>query len=208
MGEVCGQLVVVYRDDEFREASGQLGLEFIAHHESFHLAVQIYGSSVPIEYLRNKRSEITGGSTEFFHYLAEYFSTHDVESGSLDKNHVCNVIFEKYSMLSIDERREVDGIVFWEWPAEYYAYRKLKSDHLLDTKSYENIRRAAGSYSEYYPGVFMGLLLDGLFGSRQWQSQVGEGKSMMDVLGAACSNDYEPLPRVNVRVKRMEFPLD
>lgn len=205
MGEVCGSLVVVYRDDAFNMAAGELGLEFIAQHESFHLAVQIYGSQIPIEYLRTQRRVAEGRSAEFFKKLTESFFLFDAEKSHLNKDVICGKVFKGYDLLSEDEKREVDGVVFWEWPAEYYAYRKLKRDGSIDYKSYSVIRRLAGSYDEYSPGVSVGLALDGILGSNYWQSRVMKGESMMDVIGAMCSSDYIPLPRTNVRVKKMDF---
>lgn len=206
MGEICNRLVVVFRDDVFEMEAGNLGLEFAARHEAFHLAAQIYGSRVSLEYLQTQRRVATGRSAEFFDQLVNAFPLADVESHLPSISDVCRAIFPKYLDMSDDEKQEIDSLVFWEWPAEYYAYRSLKQEGRIDAISYERIRRLAGSYEEYSPGISIGLILDGMFDSRDWQARIKEGESMLDIIGAECFSDYKPLPKISVQVKRMDFP--
>lgn len=208
MGEACGRLVVVYRDDGLSAATGRLGLEFVGRHESFHLAVQMYGSSVPLEYLREKRNITSSRAKKFFERLSKSFPLAEVEANPPSEMDVCREIVTGYLELPDDVRREIDSLVFWEWPAEYYAYKSLRRYGKINHSSYKKIRLIAGDYYEYSSGVSFGLILDRVIGTRGWQDRVMTGESMLDIWGARCSANYKPLPRISIKIKRMDFPLD
>lgn len=205
MGEHCKQLVVLM-DLSAGTSDPQLAEAFLARHEAFHVAAQMYGSKIPLEFLEIEPSlvERFAGSTAFQPLFAEVDSLlATLDSGS---ELSCPALVDAYRALADNERRYLDYKMFWEWPAEFYAQQTTFG---RDTASYRNFRSRLFNggnegFELFVAGVEAGLILDRAMGREAWQDAVAEGRSMFDLLldATGCSR---PERGIRVRMKRVEL---
>ena len=205
MGEYCKQLVVLM-DLSAGTSDPQLAEAFLARHEAFHVAAQMYGSKIPLEFLEIEPSlvERFAGSSAFQPLFAEV----DALLAALDSGGElsCPALVGAYRALADDERRYLDYKMFWEWPAEFYAQQTTFGS---DTGSYERFRSGLFSngnegFELFVAGVKAGLILDRIMGREAWQKAVAEGGSMFDLVmaTAGCAG---PERGVRVRMRRVEL---
>lgn len=202
LGEKCGALIVLYRDDEFTKSSGITALRFVANHEAFHLAAQMYGMRVPIEYLDNRGYKPEAAS-KFFRDLTVLFGANYQYEPSKDQ--ICSFLEAELLALPRADRLYANKTAYWEWPAEYYSYSYLNARGQLDWGKYRRIRSSLGDYLEYAPGIPMGRMLDKLIGRAAWQDQLSAGSSMLDIACSVCFEGYKPDNGVLVQVRRMHL---
>lgn len=201
IGEACDHLFVLYRNDEFSEKFGQIGLDFVAHHESFHLLGQIYRNKVPVEMLVGVRPTISHKARLFLVDLKSVLGRRDGEM---------NVSFrDSYEQLPETDRAGIAFLAGMEWPAEYYAFKVMEARGSFGwLKQYRDIRSALGDEIEYSTGVAVGEVLDKIFDGRSWQTEVNNGATMLDVLLRMTDKDYQQPNRLLVRTERLELNID
>ena len=203
MGEHCGRLVVLMNLSP-GVSGAPVAERFLAHHEAFHLAAQIYGSGVPWEFLGVDPDAVhrfSGGSQ--FRTLFEQAGA--VTDGLRDgKRPSCEPLLQAYSALSVEERKYIDYKMFWEWPAEFYAEQIVFGERLNDYEKFREglFRTGNEGYELFTAGVKVGLALDTLVGRQAWQESVAGGASMFDVLleNTGCQS---PLRGPAMRMRRV-----
>ena len=205
VGESCQKLFVVM-DLSGGINGGTESLKLLAHHESFHIAAQMYGAKIPVEYLEIDPAltrEFSRGDefTEFYEDVEEL--TASILSGTPSS---CNKLESSYELLDARPREYLDYKIFWEWPAEFYAQQAVIPD---DFERYQLIRSklfAGGDpgYRLFLSGVRVGLALDTIAGRENWQSAVAEGHSMLNLL-LSHSGCRARQPSPTVRMKHVEL---
>ena len=208
MGEYCGSLVVVMNlSGGIR--GGHEARMFLAQHESFHVAAQMYGSLIPVRFLEIYQrivSRYAEGSqfTDLYSHI-DSFTKRITQVGSSGSG--CAALEKSLDSLDEDARTYLDYKIFWEWPAEYYAQQVIFPH---DYEKYVEVRRnvfASGGDSGsdlFMTGVRVGRALDVLVGRVNWQLRVSEGWTMLDLL-LESSGCEARAPGPTVRMKRVEL---
>lgn len=197
IGEACGRLFVLFKDRSLDR--WPLALEFAAHHEAFHLAAQIYGSKVPIEFLAVRRQDVGPNANRFFQQVEGSVGE---RSEAIELAELCGILRNEYLTLPESERDRIDAVAYWEWPAEYYAYQAMASRHDSFPSRYRSIRSRIGSLAEYSPGVATGMLLDRELGRSHWQLRVAGGETMIQIAASLCGIRTIPVNRAAGRISR------
>lgn len=196
LGNACGMLVAVFRGDDFLAEETEVRKKFVADHEGFHLFAQLFGAGIDPNLLHSTAS----GSDSFFDGIIERVAR-TPNADRIDKDSACELIPIHQAMKGTQSYDYVERIVYQEWPAEYYAYtlhRRAGHTH----ESYVRLREVVGSVSSYSAGVWIGQLLEELRGPH-WLNELDGGYSMIDLLGMACDDSYQPEARRLFPLSRM-----
>ncbi|WP_162433959.1 hypothetical protein [Pseudoxanthomonas koreensis] len=205
MGEEC-QKLFVFMDLGGGVNGGEPSIWFLARHESFHIAAQMYGSRIPVDFIQIDPELVRDFSdgTEFaglYHELA--LLTTSIVNGSPRS---CKSVELAYVSLSERSRTYLDYKIFWEWPAEFYAQQASFPGDFGKYESFRSQLYVGGDpgYELFVSGVRTGLALDALVGRSNWQSDVAQGQSMFHLLmahGGCQSRKFDP----TVRMRRVEL---
>ena len=205
MGEACQKLVVLM-DLSGGINGGETALQFLAHHESFHVAAQMYGNRIPFDFLGLDPELVRefAGSPEFNELYGQLeLLTTSIINGS---SRSCKGVELAYASLDERSRAYLDHKMFWEWPAEFYAQQVTFPGDFGKYQSFRSELFVGGDpgYELFISGVRAGLALDVLAGRANWQSDVAGGQSMFHLLMAhsGCqSRTFES----TVRMTRVEL---
>lgn len=201
IGEACDRLFVLFRNDKLLAKLGQIGLDFVGHHETFHLLGQIYRHKIPIEMIIGNRPIISDRARSFLKSINEKLG----RAGILE-NLDLRDSFEK---LPEPDRTGIEFLAGMEWPAEYYAFKVMEARGSAEwARQYSMIRSTLGDEIEYSTGVTVGGALDKIFAGRSWQIEVNNGSTMLDVLLKATDSGYVKPNRLLVRTERLDLNLD
>ncbi|MBS0214730.1 MAG: hypothetical protein JSR50_03135 [Proteobacteria bacterium] len=184
MGEVCGKLVVL-SSYPLTKIGGMTKkrLEFIAKHEMFHIAFQTYGYRLPIEYIGVNDAAVTGEliSDQATSGVISFGRVLYNELRNKNKNKLCANLGHEYEKLEIGQKAYLKYKIFWEWPAETYAFESLSWGGI---PAYLNFRKHLfASWRDnygielYMAGPLVAQILDRR--SRGWWREVADGQSMM-----------------------------
>ena len=205
LGEFCEQLVVLMNLDGGVKG-GEIARWFLAHHESFHLAAQMYGSKVPIRFLEIDQGLVSDHAQG--EYFSDLYSEIDLITDRILGGHPadCASLERSLSSLSDRSREYLEYKIFWEWPAEFYAQQIMFPGRFAEYKDFrQNIFVTGDSGSELFlAGVKTGLALDVLAEREAWQREVSEGWSMFDLLLSHCGCDGRD-PGPTVRMRRVDL---
>lgn len=196
LGNPCGMLVAVFRGDELFAHEAEARRQFVANHEGFHLFAQFFGAGIdPSLFFASP-----GDGEPFFDGVVERVARSPY-GDRIDKDSACELIPIHQAMKGTQAYVHVERIVHLEWPAEYYAYtlhRRAGHTH----ESYVRLRELVGSVSSYSAGVWIGQLLEEIRGPH-WLNELDGGYSMIDLLGMACDDSYQPEARRLFPLSRM-----
>lgn len=208
LGEYCGRLVVVMNLSGGINGGHEARM-FLAHHESFHVAAQMYGSLIPLRFLEIDQrivSKYAEGSrfTDVYSHIDRLTRGIQQNGGS---EFSCTALESSLSSMGEEARSYLEYKIFWEWPAEYYAQQIMFPDSY---EKYAEVRQSIFAFggdsgSELFTaGVKVGRKLDVLFGREEWQRRVSEGWSMLDLL-LERSGCVGQVPGPTVRMKRVDL---
>jgi hypothetical protein len=201
IGEACDRLFVLFRNDKLVAKFGQMGLDFVGHHESFHLLGQIYRNKIPIEMLIGNRPIISERARSLLKNINEKLGRVGILE-NLD-------LRDSFEQLPEADRAGIAFLAGMEWPAEYYAFKVMEARGSAEwARQYSNIRSILGDEVEYSTGVTVGGALDKIFAGRSWQIEVNNGATMLDVLLKATDSGYVKPDRLLVRVQRLDLNID
>lgn len=161
-------------------------VEFLAAHESFHVAAQIYGAKIPVNYLdmdpELARTYTDGVAFEGFYDAIDVM--HDgLAAGGKDAG--CEALSRAYEELSEDARTYLAYKAFWEWPAEFYSYSIAFSARPNEYEGFRaNLFRENAGFRLYTSGVKAAQLLEAKLARSEWQTRVANGQSMLSLLAA------------------------
>ncbi|MFC3149258.1 hypothetical protein ACFOEN_16670 [Piscinibacterium candidicorallinum] len=203
MGELCGHLYVLF-DDPILSASDERTRRFIADHEAFHIAAQMYGAKVPIVFVGD-RPQIEAESRSFLRNLERVLNASSLVGVGDAYDSVC-ALLEKYHLhTSSAERQALSHWIFWEWPAEDYAFRMLRKNHHADIEDYLRIRTLLGDSEVYALGPIVGMALDQMVGQAVWQHRIQQGETMLDVLVGSCTSGRGNKEYPTIEMSRVTF---
>ena len=205
LGEHCHRLIV------FMNLSGGVtdqprAEQFLSEHESFHVAAQMYGSKVPVEFMGVDPGLVRGfsGSDRFKNF---YTSIEDLFASEMNGDEAsCAYLEASYKALDPGAREYLDYKIFWEWPAEYYAQKAVFHDDFVGYSKFRSQLFSEGNdgFELFVSGVKTGMILDKVMGRERWQEMAAEGASMLDLLLGHYG--CHPIPRsLPVRMKRVDF---
>lgn len=202
MGEACGRLVV-FMDLRLGLNADPRSLIFISQHEAFHLAAQMYGSVIPIDFveLEPNLAEENADGLAFSGLYSAIGRSLDGGSGS------CSDVAAALRGLTESQRRYINYKAFWEWPAEFYAQQVVFAG---DFDAYVGLRSELfahdnSGYQIFVTGVRVGQQLDQKLGRAVWQEMVANGRSMLDLFleSGGCE---APARGPGVRFRKVELP--
>lgn len=165
IGDACGRLVVVYRDDFFLRDENIEKVKFVADHEAFHLFAQFFGNGIPLELMDSSGGPIVKGG--------DFFSLVQRKAGwgefGVD---ACEFVGDCLRYRGSGYFEYMERVVYIEWPAEYYAYLRLMKRG-GDDFSYMSMRKELGDFDEYSSGVIIGRYLSSI--DSGWMDKLKEG---------------------------------
>lgn len=193
-GESCGTLVVLFRDDNLlAKENKNVMLYFVSSHEAFHIAAQIYGGRIPIKYIETHRPILTAHEKDASVKLRQIAESYLSFGSTSRKAKSCGALKDVVDGLSKNEIERLNFIIFWEWPAEYYAFRVMRSRGILDLTAYNTLRTEIGDAEEYTPSAPFGLMLDNLYSGTTWQHRIADdGVTMLDLFMDLCGMNPAP----------------
>lgn len=172
--------------------------QFLAWHESFHLAAQFYGNSVGFTRLRESSApENPLKVSEYWRSILIAVRNHVVSTDSPS----CPLIQARFGSLSEADRNYVLDRAFWEWPAEYFARSQ--------SGGYENPGRYRAVRSKLSEGINLYVIgsiamehVARIHGTnREWQYRISDGESalnvVLDTLGCATVPDNPGMVKVD-----------
>jgi hypothetical protein len=190
LGRLCGKDVVLigpgitalYKKEEF--------INFISIHEAFHFVYQYKYGKHPIELILNKRPKINDFSHASKMSLTSYLE--DVVN-----NVSCYQIEKKYEVLDKDAVLYLNFLTYYEWPAEYFAYKSVFKDNI---NIYKSFRDSVEYDVNYEYGIKAGAVLDAS-GIADWQNRVQSGENMINIIlqhkNCKYAFDYPTFVKVN-----------
>jgi len=207
MGQAGNQLVVVLGLVP-GITGGKKAWDFLAAHEAFHLAAQYYGAQIPLAYLEIEEPLVRAYAMD--PRLSRLYDAVDELHRSADGGGAA-VSCDQFSAIfrSMDQgaRTYFTYKAFWEWPAEFYAYKTSFKDSLPE---YEEFRSALfpddRGYRLFTSGVKVAEMVEGKLGRTAWQQRAAEGESILAMFSAAYGCEIELDESFAVTVQRLDLP--
>lgn len=181
---------------------GDRAREFLAAHESFHIAAQFYGGRIPLAYLEVDpilvRAYAEGRAFDGFYDAIDTMHA-EVARGAEDVD--CSALEETYAALEEGARTYLNYKIFWEWPAEFYSYSVTFAGRLGEYEAFRaRLFPDDTGYRLFTAGVKVARMLEAKLPRAEWQAQVADGRSMLAVLAATyqCRLVLDEGPAVTV----------
>lgn len=189
---------------------GQAGWNFLAAHETFHIAAQMYGAKIPFAYIdldsRLLRQYASGADfAEFYRAIDTMHEGVRVPTADVG----CGPVAKAYKRLDDIARTYFNYKAFWEWPAEFYAYSVAFHGGM---DAYENFRGRLFTndtgYRLFVSGVKVAELLEAKMGRDVWQARAVSGQSMLASFFEAYDCGVELDERPVLTIQRMDYGQD
>lgn len=175
MGRVENKLVVIANDAG--KPLQALGNDFVASHESFHLAAQYFGAKIPTD-LIGVEVPMHIGTRRVERFWQSLIRV--AKSPSNPSN--CRSVSSAYRALNTAEKQHVIVRSYWEWPAEYYS-RKSQLPWMSEAEYVRRRRAFDDGYLPYVSGSIALMSLDQLKpNDPAWQYRIHDGEHPMTVL--------------------------
>lgn len=192
-GKICNKLVSLINFKEMKKVP--YFKEYTAAHESFHLAVQIFGN--PFAY----GVEVV---TENDYAFIDDFTTTFRNSIS---NSSCRLITDYLDKISKNKKNYLLFKAMYEWPAEYYA-KKIYFDEKQDYLSFRNsLTEQSKDPNKWYINslyILSDEVITNLEANTQtsnWKQRVNNGESIVDIYlknnGCKTYSDSWPKGTIN-----------
>ena len=177
MGQEGNQLVVVLGLAP-GITGGERAWDFLAAHEAFHLAAQYYGARIPFAYLEIEESLVKTHAMDP-QLLRIYDAVDELHRSAGDGTAIsCDQFSAAFRSMDQGAKAYFTYKAFWEWPAEFYAYKTSFKDSLSD---YEEFRAELFSddagYRLFTSGVKVAEMVEVKLGRSAWQQRAAEGES-------------------------------
>lgn len=199
-GIFCGFPVVTFDFTKYQNI-GKQHIEYLFHHESFHLVVQGLGMKRPINRLGYDAPKSRAQANKLFKLLVE---------NSLEGEHSCEEYQSLYRGYSQKELDYIYFTAFTEWPAEFYAFHRVaftideymnlthKSSRKAEFLKKSQIKSFDENKVRYQSGVLIITELEKHISREEWQTRLAvDGASPLsqffDVLGCNISEEIIPI---------------
>lgn len=187
---------------------GKAAWDFLAAHESFHLAAQYYGGRVPSAYIEIDENLVKKYSAD--HRFEEIYDAVDEMHRSVQAGtHAppCERFSNAYRALDDGAKIYFSYKAFWEWPAEFYAYKAAFEGSLAE---YEVFRARLfaddAGYRLFTAGVKLAELVELKLGRPAWQGRAAQGESMLAIFSVTYGCEIKLDESFTVTVDRLDLP--
>src|SRR5690606_19942467 len=181
---------------------GRQAREFVSAHESFHIAAQLYGARIPLNYLEIAPELVaTHAGAHAFEFFYDAIDTMHAEVARGAEDVDCSALEETYAALEEGARTYLNYKIFWEWPAEFYSYSVTFAGRLGEYEAFRaRLFPDDTGYRLFTAGVKVARMLEAKLPRAEWQAQVADGRSMLAVLAATyqCRLVLDEGPAVTV----------
>jgi len=201
-GTRCGHKFILLRED-LLDAKDALSRDFIEHHERFHAENQFNGGQlINFSVLNAPDSpEIRSEKLMFFKEIVKLFNEDN------KSQNIPSLIISSLNKLSQLTRNSVFFSIYFEWPAEYSAYKEVFHNKANGFNSYLNLRHYLGDFDTYASGVLVGNLI-----SEKESMIVAKNKltglAMLDALENMCGCTYKKAEGIEVRLIEATLPIE
>lgn len=169
-GVLCDQRVILLGSGILDIYKDENQVAFISIHEGFHLIYQYGLGKQPIELLISERPS----------YLEIPDSEKKLLEAAMQKavyNQDCSKAVNLFNTLQGNTKKYLNFVSYYEWPAEYFAEKAIKS---LDKQAYSKMKNGS-NYDQFYQyGPLIGGRLD-KSAIRDWKRRVQDGENMLNI---------------------------
>lgn len=210
MGQADDHLVVVL-GLEPGITGGEEALDFLAAHESFHLAAQYYGSRIPFSYIEIDERVVKAYSMD--ERLSRIYDAVDEMHRSAtggNTSPACDELAAAIGSMEGGARTYFTYKAFWEWPAEFYAYTTAFKGSLAEYESFRSRLFADDvGYRLFTSGVKVAEMLESRLGRNAWQERAVRGESMLAMFSEAygCGLQLDESPTLTVLNLELPAPV-
>ena len=177
-GQNCKKLIVLFNEPELNNLENFQ--PFLAAHESFHIAAQVYGGYIVLDNIYLDEDN--------YDFLSDFVALLHQSLIKTNKNSVCYSITNFMDNLTENQRVILLHKAMVEWPAEYYSKQTIFGN---DDKNYSKFRLntaeiLSSSVDKAWVEFYMaghGVIkhIEKTLKTSQWQAKVTRDETLLDI---------------------------